>query len=136
MSWARGTVRLKDGSTIEAGYAVRSTCEMEGCTERIDRGLAYRCGGADFDEGCGHYFCSGHLYYLLPPAEVSEQLCGTCSESDEYGIAADPSTQGHHGLSGAAMSESRRRYLIGFAVGTMFTPIIFAAVQLIKAWLS
>ena len=52
---------LPDGR--EAGYGIIATCDAEGCTVTIDRGLGYLCGRLpdghrDFDEyGCGRYFC-------------------------------------------------------------------------------
>lgn len=52
---------LDDGR--EAGYAVKDTCNQDGCDEKIDRGLACLCGetpGGD-EHGCGGYFCSAHL---------------------------------------------------------------------------
>lgn len=55
----------RNGETIEAGYAVETVCEEEGCEEQIDRGLAYLCGampGGD-EYGCGGYYCSAHLYF-------------------------------------------------------------------------
>lgn len=54
MGWGYGEL---DGR--EVGYAVDATCDAEGCDQRIDRGLAYRCGG-DLD-GCGRYLCLDHL---------------------------------------------------------------------------
>lgn len=72
MGWGYGI--LADGR--EAGYNVVAKCEEPGCLERIDRGLAYLCGmmhGQDDEEGCGHYFCSRHLFYGGP-----NQMCAKC----------------------------------------------------------
>jgi hypothetical protein len=59
------------------GYAVSATCDLDGCNAKIDRGLAYVCGGMHNggEHGCGNYFCYEHLYYG-PPA----QLCADCLE--------------------------------------------------------
>lgn len=61
MGWAHGVV---DGR--EVGYGVESTCDAQGCEEGIDRGLAYRCGGArnlmQGEPGCGAYVCAGHNF--------------------------------------------------------------------------
>jgi hypothetical protein len=67
----------RKGKTIEAGYAVETVCEEDGCTEQIDRGLAYLCGnepGGD-DYGCGGYYCARHLYGGYGGAEW---LCDRC----------------------------------------------------------
>ncbi|MBZ6211601.1 hypothetical protein KVH31_34465 [Streptomyces olivaceus] len=58
-----GTV-YRNGRQIDVGYGVPTTCEQPGCTEQIDRGLAYLCGsvhGGD-EYSCGGYFCGQHLY--------------------------------------------------------------------------
>ncbi len=44
-----------------SGYMVLATCDRRGCNAEIDRGLAYRCGDPNEDEGCGLYFCPDHL---------------------------------------------------------------------------
>lgn len=55
---------LPDGR--EAGYGVAATCDADGCTAEIDRGLGYLCGQepdgwrAEDDPGCGRYFCAEH----------------------------------------------------------------------------
>ncbi|MEU1088935.1 hypothetical protein ABZ401_19230 [Streptomyces sp. NPDC005892] len=55
----------RNGQTIQAGYDVEAVCETTGCTEQIDRGLAYLCGntpGGD-EHGCGGYYCGQHLSF-------------------------------------------------------------------------
>ena len=46
----------------DIGYGVPSICDHPGCSEKIDRGLAYVCGsdpyGGEF--GCGLFFCEEH----------------------------------------------------------------------------
>jgi hypothetical protein len=72
MGYARYWVNV-DGERIEAGYGVEAGCDKTGCTQRIDRGLAYLCGqtpGGD-EYGCGHYFCVHHL--------TGDQLCESCA---------------------------------------------------------
>lgn len=69
---------LADGR--EAGYGVEATCDEEGCTAKIDRGLGYLCGqmpGGD-EYGCGGYFCGEHLYYGSPA-----QACARCVERSD-----------------------------------------------------
>jgi hypothetical protein len=57
----------------DIGYGVPAVCDAPDCSERIDRGLGYVCGGQPFggDDGCGLYFCSNHL-------SGSPQKCGQC----------------------------------------------------------
>jgi hypothetical protein len=78
MGYARYEI-YRNGQKIEAGYDVEAVCEEDGCTETIDRGLAYLCGetpGGD-EHGCGGYYCGNHLYMSL--AEGVGDLCGRCS---------------------------------------------------------
>lgn len=64
----------------EAGYAVEATCDEQGCTAKINRGLGFLCGqtpGGD-EWGCGDYFCSEHLYFI--GVAGSPQLCSRCAD--------------------------------------------------------
>jgi hypothetical protein len=54
-----------------AGYMVPARCDFPGCEAKIDRGLGWKCeehgteevdGVEEVVEGCGLFFCSGHLY--------------------------------------------------------------------------
>ncbi len=46
------------------GYGVPAVCEYPTCSEEIDRGMAYACGGEPFSElGCDRYFCGKHKDY-------------------------------------------------------------------------
>lgn len=49
----------------DIGYGVPARCDHPGCTEEIDRGLSYVCGGQPYggDHGCGLFFCSKHRRY-------------------------------------------------------------------------
>jgi hypothetical protein len=82
MGWAHGI----NNEGREVGYGVSATCDEEGCNERIDRGIAYVCGGMHDggNHGCGRYFCGEHLYFVNRPEKVraneeSGQLCGECA---------------------------------------------------------
>lgn len=59
MGWAYGIV---DGR--EVGYSVAAKCDQLKCKAKIDRGLAYACGGmhGHNEHGCGGYFCEKHLF--------------------------------------------------------------------------
>ena len=59
------------------GYGVPSICDHPDCNEKIDRGMAYCCGGEPFsDAGCGQYFCTDHLGYSTGDDAV--QQCERC----------------------------------------------------------
>lgn len=68
----------RNGKKIEAGYAVETLCEQDGCEEQIDRGLAHLCGkepGGD-EHGCGGYYCGKH-HYMSGNERVGD-LCRKC----------------------------------------------------------
>jgi len=46
----------------DIGYGVPAWCDHPSCNEKIDRGLAYVCGGEPYggEHGCGLYFCAAH----------------------------------------------------------------------------
>ena len=48
----------------DIGYGVPAYCDHPGCTEKIDRGLSYVCGGEPYggENGCGLFFCAKHIY--------------------------------------------------------------------------
>lgn len=55
MGWAVGQ---RNGRWI--GYGVPAWCDKPGCDEKIDRGMAYICGGDFGEDGCGRFFCLAH----------------------------------------------------------------------------
>jgi hypothetical protein len=83
----------------EIGYGIEAVCDEDGCTEEIDKGLAFCCGGmggVKGEVGCGRYVCANHLFMgYRHPARPDEyvQLCGACSEAEdakeEAGVAAE-----------------------------------------------
>jgi len=74
MGWAYGKIGEK-----EIGYSVEATCEHPECDAKIDRGLAFACGGqhGTRDGSCLGYFCDEHLDF---PAldEDHPRMCGAC----------------------------------------------------------
>lgn len=46
----------------DIGYGVPAFCDAPGCSEEIDRGIGYVCGGEPYggEEGCGLFFCGKH----------------------------------------------------------------------------
>ncbi|MER7953859.1 hypothetical protein [Streptomyces sp. NPDC096030] len=82
MGYARYEI-YRNGKKIEAGYAVETTCEKNGCDARIDRGLAHLCGktpGGD-EHGCGGYYCENHLN--IGPTSETGELCDPCYSTHE-----------------------------------------------------
>lgn len=70
-------------------YANQATCDHPGCEEKIDRGLAFACGGmhGENDGDCEGYFCDKHLFSVEDPDERlhSARLCETCKNHwNEY----------------------------------------------------
>lgn len=46
----------------DIGYGVPAVCDHPKCSTKIDRGLAYVCGGEAYggEKGCGLFFCGKH----------------------------------------------------------------------------
>lgn len=74
MGWSLG---YDENWERDIGYGVPAFCDHAGCTEEIDRGLAYVCGEDPYggERGCGLYFCGSHLYWH----ERLPHLCEKCS---------------------------------------------------------
>lgn len=74
----------KDSNGRPIGYAHEATCDYKGCNAKIDRGLAYSCGGMhgtgeeDFD--CEGYFCSKHLTFV---EGFKHCVCLNCAKAKE-----------------------------------------------------
>lgn len=51
-----------DSKGREIGYCIDATCDHPGCDEKINRGLAYACGGmhGNDEHSCERYFCHKH----------------------------------------------------------------------------
>lgn len=73
MSWSIG---YDEKWKRDIGYGVPAVCDHPDCTEKIDRGLSYVCGGEPYggDDGCGLYFCGWHL---------SGNFCVRCRAGEE-----------------------------------------------------
>lgn len=89
MGWANcGT----DSHGRPIGYAHAATCDAPGCTESIDRGLAYACGGMHGDndpEGsCEGYFCEAHRLFDLP-GDANAFVCQSCWERTRPRVVVD-----------------------------------------------
>ncbi|NKS29300.1 hypothetical protein GS534_00985 [Rhodococcus hoagii] len=71
----------------DIGYGVPACCDHPGCSERIDRGLDYVCGGEPYggEQGCGLYLCGRHL-----ALSVVTQQCERCAaDSRPFEPSAD-----------------------------------------------
>ncbi len=64
------------------GYGINAICDEKKCKAKIDRGLAYVCGGmhGGGEYGCGGYFCEKHLTYIGYP---KGQFCFECADELE-----------------------------------------------------
>jgi len=62
----------------DVGYGVPAYCDHPECSEVIDRGFTYVCGGDIYggERGCGLYFCARHMY--LPMRRP--QMCERCEK--------------------------------------------------------
>lgn len=78
MSWALG---WDEHWQRDVGYGVPAHCDFPGCDAKIDRGLAYVCGGEPFggEHGCGLHFCGAHMAYRQPRGHgAAVQNCPRC----------------------------------------------------------
>jgi len=65
------------------GYMHDATCDHEGCSKEIDRGLSYACGDMHGeDPGCEKYFCHEHMKTRKIDGRY-HQLCFKCDEHYE-----------------------------------------------------
>lgn len=76
MGWSIG---YDDNWKRDIGWGVPAYCDHPGCETKIDRGLAYVCGGEPYggDKGCGLFFCPDHMFGV-----GRSQLCERCSKEN------------------------------------------------------
>ena len=80
MGWANCGL---DSVGREIGYAIGAVCDEPGCSAKIDRGLAYACGGVHGkggirgDIGCEGYFCPEHLVIY---ERTWDAVCPSCTQ--------------------------------------------------------
>lgn len=79
MGWANCG---SDSKGRPIGYAHEATCDFPGCNNKIDRGLAYACGGmhGNSDGSCENYFCPEHLEIVEDIDGETKQLCFECAK--------------------------------------------------------
>lgn len=58
------------------GYGVPAQCDHPECTENIDRGMAYACGG-EWGAACGLFFCYPHRDHYDDNA--TDYVCERCA---------------------------------------------------------
>ncbi|WIX32532.1 hypothetical protein QO259_17235 [Salinicola sp. JS01] len=70
------------------GYAHPATCDHPGCSEQIDRGLSYACGGMHGEDevSCERYFCSAHRLNTVLCSGRYHSVCDQCAAE----LAAEP----------------------------------------------
>lgn len=75
MGWAVG---FDSNWGRDIGYGVPAQCDHPTCIAGIDRGLGYVCGDGPYGggRGCGLFFCSEHLHFVLYP------LCERCAAGE------------------------------------------------------
>lgn len=80
MGWANcGT----DSTGRNIGYAHEATCDHEGCSEKIDRGLSYACGdmhGENDGIDCEKYFCENHRQNYVIHIHGECRVCDACAK--------------------------------------------------------
>lgn len=87
MGWADcGT----DSEGRPIGYGFPAICDHPGCETKIDRGLAYACGGTHGADGysCEKYFCPEHLRCWAPISNLTMRL--VCDECEVVWRAEQP----------------------------------------------
>ena len=79
MGWSIG---YDSNRKRDIGYGVPCTCDHPDCKKRIDRGLAYVCGGEPYggEGGCGLYFCTEHLFLGVDGKDG--QVCERCAKGE------------------------------------------------------
>ena len=108
MGYAIYTVSI-EGVERDAGYGVPCFCDHPGCTEVIDRGLAYLCGmdPGETESGCGRYFCEKHLPVYRSRPE-SHHICSQCAHSRKpWPMKPDHPTWIHHKLTDPSWGDWR-----------------------------
>lgn len=75
MGWSIG---YDEERKRDIGYGVPARCDHPGCSEGIDRGLSYICGGdiGGGEHGCGLFFCGNHRIHR----NAGRGLCARCAE--------------------------------------------------------
>jgi hypothetical protein len=88
MGWSLG---YDDKWRRDIGYGVPAVCDHPKCDKRIDRGLAYVCGGEPYggEKGCGLHFCGEHLSFAHGP-----QRCPKCNRYDKTPYRPKPDMKG------------------------------------------
>ena len=95
MGWANCGLDSK-GRPI--GYVFKATCDHEGCSEEIDRGLSYVCGDMHGEDevSCERYFCETHRNNLVQANDG--RLLGICAECREALLASGECEDNEEGV--------------------------------------
>lgn len=104
----------------DIGYGVPSICDHPKCKARIDRGLAYVCGGEPYggDDGCGLYFCEKHLYFSEIGVHQRCQRC--CDQKPPFKPTPDLLVWTQHKMMDPSWEQWRKENGMKKAKGTIF----------------
>ena len=77
------------------GYGHEATCDHKECNLKIDRGLAFACGGmhGEGEHFCEKYFCYEHLFFVVVNDE-SKFLCKDCLNALESNDSYEETDEG------------------------------------------
>lgn len=77
MSWSLG---YDTNWNRDIGYSVPAYCDHPDCTNVIDRGLSFVCGGQPYGggDGCGLCFCENHMQKTM-----GLSLCERCNDEEK-----------------------------------------------------
>lgn len=75
----------EDSQGRPIGYLHPARCDHPGCKAKIDRGLAYACGGMHGEDeySCEKYFCGKHLWVVEFKDKTCVAICKDCYEFQE-----------------------------------------------------
>lgn len=70
-----------DSNGRPVGHSHSATCDYPGCSEKIDRGLSYACGGehGETERGCEKHFCTKHLNSTVEDGGDFWHTCDSCA---------------------------------------------------------
>lgn len=87
----------KDSRGRRIGYGFPAKCDHRGCRKRIDRGLAYACGGMHGQQDtygevwvCEGYFCENHRVHVELKSGNCVSVCLACEKTLEKEGALAP----------------------------------------------
>lgn len=98
------------------GYGVPCFCDAPGCSEEIDRGLAFVCGGEPYggEHGCGLFFCAAHRHSHTFGRGRNAETVEVCARCDHHRLPYKPKPEHsdwvHHLLTDSSWAKWRSEY--------------------------